>query len=121
MTSSTSDRPPPATRIAFIGGGNMAYSLIGGLMRAGAAAAQISVAEPNEELHAKLTRDFGVDVHVQGVDAARRADAIVLAIKPQVMKAVCLSLQGIAQQRKPLIVSWDPLESTCRHASLSIL
>ncbi len=92
-------------RICFIGGGNMARSLIGGLVHAGTAAAQIDVAEPNADLRTALAHDFGVGVHTQGADAARNADAIMLAVKPQVMKAVCAELRGVAQQRKPVIVS----------------
>ncbi|MGH8123274.1 MAG: pyrroline-5-carboxylate reductase [Rudaea sp.] len=92
-------------RICFIGGGNMARSLIGGLLRAGMAAARIDVAEPNAQLRSTLAHDFGVGVHTLGADAARNADAIVLAVKPQVMKNVCTELRGVVQQRKPLIVS----------------
>ncbi len=100
----TADSPLTA-RIAFIGGGNMARSLIGGLVHAGAHAAQISVAEPNEELRTALASDFGIAVHAQGSDAARDADVVVLAVKPQVMKPVCESLRTCAQARSPLIVS----------------
>ena len=92
-------------RIAFVGGGNMARSLIGGLVRAGTQAASIAVAEPNAEPRAALAHDFGVIVCDNSADAARDADAIVLAVKPQVMKAVCASLRDVVQARKPLIVS----------------
>ncbi|HEY8010915.1 MAG TPA: pyrroline-5-carboxylate reductase [Rudaea sp.] len=92
-------------RICFIGGGNMARSLIGGLVHAGVAVARIDVAEPNADLRTALAHDFGVGVHVRGADAARDADAVVLAIKPQVMKAVCAELRDVAQRRKPVIVS----------------
>jgi pyrroline-5-carboxylate reductase len=95
----------PGTRTAFVGGGNMARSLIGGLVRAGASGADIAVAEPNAGLRDALARDFGVAVHANAADAARDADAIVLAVKPQVMQTVCASLRDIAQARKPVIVS----------------
>jgi pyrroline-5-carboxylate reductase len=94
-----------APRIALVGGGNMARSLIGGLVRAGTPGSQICVAEPNEDLRAALAREFAVATHTNGADAARDADAVVLAIKPQVMKTVCASLQSVAQTRKPVIVS----------------
>ncbi len=98
--------PSPLTvPIAFVGGGNMARSLIGGLLRAGTDAGRISVAEPNADLRAALTRDFAITTHAQGVDAAQAADVIVLAVKPQVMKAVCESLRDVARARRPLVVS----------------
>lgn len=93
------------TRITFVGGGNMARSLIGGLVRAGKHGADIAVAEPNADQRAALASDFGVTVCDNAADAARDADAVVLAVKPQVMKAVCTSLGEIAWPRKPLIVS----------------
>src|SRR5579863_6218242 len=105
MTAATADRSPLTASVAFIGGGNMARSLIGGLVRAGMAAERIDVAEPNEDLRGALARDFGVGVHAQGVDAARAADTIVLAVKPQVMKTVCTALHEVAQRRRPLIIS----------------
>jgi len=94
-----------APRIAFVGGGNMARSLIGGLVRAGTPGAALHVGEPNADLRAALARDFGVAVHDNGADAARGADAVVFAVKPQVMKNVCASLRSVVQERKPVVVS----------------
>ena len=105
MPSSAADRSSLTARLAFIGGGNMARSLIGGLVQAGTAANAIAVAEPNDGLRDGLAHDFGVAVHAHGVDAARTVDVLVLAVKPQVMKTVCESLRTIAQAQKPLIVS----------------
>jgi pyrroline-5-carboxylate reductase len=100
----TSDPQTPGA-IAFIGGGNMARSLIGGLIRDGAEPRNIAVAEPNDDFRAALVRDFGVAVHAANADAARDADVLVLAVKPQVMQTVCAGLHAIAQARKPLIAS----------------
>ncbi|MEP6938984.1 MAG: pyrroline-5-carboxylate reductase [Rudaea sp.] len=97
--------PADSDRIAFVGGGNMARSLIGGLARAGADPADIAVAEPNAALREALHADFGVATHSQAADAAHAADAIVLAVKPQVMKDVCASLREVALRRRPLFVS----------------
>ncbi len=91
--------------IAFIGGGNMARSLIGALVRHGVDATTIAVAEPNETSRAALARDFGVTVHAQAADAARGASTIVLAVKPQVMKAVCGEIADAAATTRPLVVS----------------
>ena len=106
-------------RIAFVGGGNMARSLIGGLVRQGMPPALIAVAEPNAELRDALAKDFGVAVHAQGADAAAGAAVILLAVKPQVMRTVCESLQPAVQANAPLLISIaagiriDQLEQWC--------
>jgi pyrroline-5-carboxylate reductase len=92
-------------RIAFIGGGNMARSLIGGLVRTGIDAADIAVAEPNAQLRDALARDFGVQVHGDNVAAARGAQVVLLAVKPQVMPQVCTGLATSVQRDSPLVIS----------------
>ncbi|WP_454832026.1 pyrroline-5-carboxylate reductase [Pseudoxanthomonas wuyuanensis] len=91
--------------IAFIGGGNMARSLISGLVGHGAEAAKIRVAEPVEALRASLAADFGVQVFADAREAAYGADLWMFAVKPQVMRDVCQALADIAQRDKPLAVS----------------
>ncbi|MFD0739338.1 pyrroline-5-carboxylate reductase [Lysobacter koreensis] len=91
--------------IAFIGGGNMARSLIGGLVARGHAAASIRVAEPVPELRDALAADFGVQVFDNAGDAADGAALWLLAVKPQVMRAVCAELTTIAQAQHPVAVS----------------
>jgi len=91
--------------IAFIGGGNMARSLIGGLCAAGIASSTIRVADPNPECRAGLTRDFGVAAFADAAQAVAGADAWVLAVKPQVMREVCQTLAETAQTARPLVVS----------------
>jgi pyrroline-5-carboxylate reductase len=83
----------------------MARSLIGGLIRTGTPAARLRVGEPNAELAAALTRDFGVAAGADNAAAANAAATWVLAVKPQVMKTVCVPLRDIAQARKPLVIS----------------
>lgn len=94
-----------AGRIAFIGGGNMARSLIGGMVARGVEPAAIQVAEPVEALRAALARDFGVAVHADAADAADGTDTWVFAVKPQVMRGVCEGLAGRARATRPLVVS----------------
>jgi pyrroline-5-carboxylate reductase len=91
--------------IAFIGGGNMARSLIGGMVGRGVPAATIRVAEPVPALREALARDFGVVVHAQAVEAAAGAGTWVFALKPQVMRDVCRSLAPLARSARPLAVS----------------
>lgn len=91
-------------RIAFVGGGNMARSLIGGLVRHGADPATFAVAEPNADLRDALARDFSVAAYADNADAARGADVVLLAIKPQVMKPVCTALAPTLAH-KPLVIS----------------
>ncbi len=93
------------THLAFIGGGNMARSLIGGLVAAGADPASISVAEPVEALAEALARDFGVQVSAEAATAAAGKQAWVLAVKPQVMREVCEALAPLAETWQPLVVS----------------
>ncbi|HNR91396.1 MAG TPA: pyrroline-5-carboxylate reductase [Dokdonella sp.] len=91
--------------IAFIGGGNMARSLIGARLRGGAPADTIRVAEPDAGLRERLVADFGVAVFERGVEAAAGADIIVLAVKPQVLREVCRELAAVVQTAKPLVIS----------------
>ncbi len=91
--------------LAFIGGGNMARSLIGGLIKRGADPSRIRVAEPNEPLRAALAADFGVQVFTEAGEAAYGADTWLFAVKPQVMRTVCESLAPMAQAQRPLVVS----------------
>ena len=96
---------PPDTQIAFIGGGHMARSLIGGLVRTGVAPADLRVGEPNVELAAALGRDFGVAAGPDNDAAVDAAGTWVLAVKPQATHAVCTTLRAAAQDRAPLVIS----------------
>lgn len=91
--------------IAFIGGGNMARSLVGGLVARGHSPGAIHVADPADAVRAGLARDFGVHVHADAADAVAGADTWVFAVKPQVMREVCAALSARAQSMHPVIVS----------------
>lgn len=92
--------------LAFIGGGNMARSLIGGLLRQGIDPTRIRVAEPVPPLREALHRDFGVAVFEQAAQAVEGADTWIFAVKPQVMRPVCEGLAAQARQAQtPLVVS----------------
>jgi pyrroline-5-carboxylate reductase len=99
--------PPPSSTddLTFIGGGNMARSLIGGLVARGHDAALIHVSEPHAPLREALARDFGVAVHADNAAAAAATGTWVFAVKPQVMREVCAGLAPLAQAQRPLVVS----------------
>ena len=78
--------------ICFIGGGNMATALIGGLLGKGFAAQQISVVEINADNRARLQRDFAVRAMERIDKAVPDSQVIVLAVKPQQMREVALQL-----------------------------
>lgn len=82
-----------AATIAFIGGGNMAASLIGGLLAAGHPSAQLRVAEPLAERAEWLRQTYAVSVAASGAEVVRGAGAVVLAVKPQQMRAACSMLR----------------------------
>ena len=77
--------------IGFIGGGNMAASLIGGLINAGTAAADITVAEPDENQRQSLSGQFKINTSAENNDILR-CEIVVLAVKPQLLKTVCQQL-----------------------------
>ncbi|NBB93656.1 MAG: pyrroline-5-carboxylate reductase [Gammaproteobacteria bacterium] len=81
-------------RITFIGGGNMGRALIGGLIAGGTRAETIHVADPSEDQRRSLADDLGVTVHDDNAEAARAADVLVVAVKPQVMDDVLASVAG---------------------------
>ena len=100
-------RPDPATTgvVAFIGGGNMARSLVGGLVARGVDPASIRVAEPMAALRDALAADYGVAVHADAASAVEGADTWLFAVKPQVMREVGEALAAPARAARPLAVS----------------
>jgi pyrroline-5-carboxylate reductase len=91
--------------IAFIGGGNMARSLVGGLLARGWGASRVHVADPFAPSREALSADFGVGVHAVNAEAASRAGVWVLAVKPQMLHSVAAGLADLAQRQRPLLVS----------------
>ncbi|MFV2003989.1 MAG: pyrroline-5-carboxylate reductase [Gammaproteobacteria bacterium] len=77
--------------IGFIGGGNMAGSLIGGLINAGFSAADIIVAEPDETRRQVLNEQYKVNTSADN-NKTQNCNVIILAVKPQLLKAVCQQL-----------------------------
>ena len=91
--------------IAFIGGGNMVRSLVGGLVAQGCDPAGIHVAEPVDVLRESLASDFRIGTFATAAEAVVGAHVWLFAVKPQVMRTVCESLAPLAQTERPLAVS----------------
>ncbi|MDR0672346.1 MAG: pyrroline-5-carboxylate reductase [Zoogloeaceae bacterium] len=89
--------------IHFIGGGNMTFALIGGLLGKGFASADIGVVEPLPQQRQALTQRFGVDCRAEANAATWAADLLVLAVKPQQMRAALQTFAG--RLRRPVVLS----------------
>jgi pyrroline-5-carboxylate reductase len=90
-------------KIAFIGGGNMAKSLIGGLINKGFSSRYICVSDPVKENLDQLNRKFGIATALDNSIAAKDVDLMVLCVKPQILESVCKELQASLNQTPPVI------------------
>ncbi len=91
--------------IGFIGGGNMAESLIGGLIASGREAATISVFDPDSERLQYLSDNYRINVMTDNDAVIKQSDIVLLAVKPQVLKDVARSIASVTQSAGPAIVS----------------
>ena len=93
------------THIAFIGGGNMARSLIAGLIADGHKPSALTVSDPIAEKREQLAASYGVHAAADNAAAVAGADVVVLCVKPQAAAAVCRELAGLLADAPPLVIS----------------
>ena len=91
--------------IGFIGGGNMATSLLGGLISDNCPPGNIWVAEPDTARREELSSRFGVKTTADNGELVAAVDVVVLAVKPQVLNEVCHGIADSIQAHHPLVLS----------------
>lgn len=91
--------------LAFIGAGNMAGSLIGGLVADHYPPDRIWACNPLQDRLEALAKNFNILTTSDNLEAARQADVIIFAVKPGDMKVVVDELAPILKERKPLVIS----------------
>jgi pyrroline-5-carboxylate reductase len=91
--------------VGFIGAGNMARSLAGGLLKNGWEKDQIILSDPEPTQRQTIETVLGIKVFADNSEVAARADLLVLAVKPQVLADVTKALASMVQKRKPLVIS----------------
>lgn len=92
-------------KVGFIGGGNMASSLISGLIASGHAPEQIWVSDINPDTLATLAANLHVNATPSNETVINAVDVVVLAVKPQALKGVATGVAALIQQKQPLVVS----------------
>jgi len=91
--------------IAFVGGGNMAASLLGGLIADGYDPKYLLVSDPDSEKLATLAARFGVRTLASNTQLVERSEVVVLAVKPQVLESVAREMAPAVREHKPLVIS----------------
>lgn len=91
--------------VGFIGAGNMARSLAGGLVSNGWPKERLILSDPDPEQRRGITEALGLETFADNNAVAARADILVLAVKPQVLAQVARGIAATVQQRQPLVIS----------------
>jgi pyrroline-5-carboxylate reductase len=92
-------------KIGFIGGGNMASSLVSGLIASGHSPQHLWVSDINPETLKALAENLNVNTSASNDSVINEVDVVVLAVKPQVLSSVAKSAAALIQQKKSLVVS----------------
>jgi pyrroline-5-carboxylate reductase len=91
--------------LAFIGGGNMAGSLIGGLVTDGWDPGRIRVADPDAGRTKQLAERFSVITSLDNTEVIEGADAVILAVKPQQLHGVASQIAPAIHRQQPVVIS----------------
>ena len=92
-------------KIGFIGGGNMASSLMSGLIASGHSAQHLWVSDINQDTLKALAENLNVNTSANNNEIINAVDVVVLAVKPQVLSSVAKSVASLIQKKKSLVVS----------------
>lgn len=91
--------------IGFIGAGNMATAIIGGMLAEQFKPPQIWASAPDDRQLQGMSKRFGINITTDNRYCATQADVLILAVKPQVMHDVCRDIHSVVQNTRPLIIS----------------
>jgi pyrroline-5-carboxylate reductase len=97
--------PSSQPLVGFIGAGNMARALAGGLLASGYARQRLILSDPLPEQREGAARALGLEVYADNKAVAERAEVLVFAVKPQTLAAAAREVAEIVQRRLPLVVS----------------
>ncbi|MDP8080370.1 pyrroline-5-carboxylate reductase [Phocoenobacter skyensis] len=103
-------------KLAFIGAGNMAFAIMSGLIKNGYLSEKIIACNKSNQVRRKELEELGITVNLSNSEAVKQADVVILAVKPQVMSAVCAEFSDLDFSDKWVIsvaagISVDRLEA----------
>lgn len=91
--------------IGFIGAGNMARSLVGGLIANGWPTSRVILSDPEPSQRQAVEKRLKVRTYALNTDVAARAKVLVLAVKPQTMRTVAVEIAPVVGRTRPLVIS----------------
>lgn len=97
--------PPHSPLVGFIGAGNIARALAGGLINSGWDRSRLILSDPDAAQRTGVAQSLNLEVHADNAAVVARADILVFAVKPQALATVASALATAVQRRHPLVVS----------------
>lgn len=93
------------TVVGFIGAGNMAQAIIGGLVQSDVQPQNIIASDRAEQALESLNNQFGIQTSLSNIDVVKKSDVFFLAVKPDQLLGVCDEISSVVAERHPLIIS----------------